>query len=69
MNTELLEKAELRASQCRQELRDALGDGFELANLVILPLIERAALLRRDIAALHAAIDADNAAIDADNQE
>jgi hypothetical protein len=59
VSTELLENAEHRASQCRQELRDALLDATALQTLAILPLIERAALLRRDIAALHEAIEDD----------
>lgn len=59
---EALTQAEHAAEFCRNDLRAALRDADATASLLLLPLIERASFLERDIAALRAAHDSDREA-------
>ena len=57
MNPPLL-RAGISADWLRKDLLDALSQSTAVEALVILPLIERAAQLRADIAALRSAREA-----------
>ena len=54
-----LAKAQDSAAFTANELRDALAHAGAVEGAVILALIERAEILRRDIAALAGAVDQD----------
>jgi hypothetical protein len=54
----ILASALIDVNNLRDELLDALSQSTAVEALVILPLIERAAQLRADIAALRSARDA-----------
>ena len=59
MKSEYLIAAANDAGFLRQELREALNTATATEALLILPLIERASILRRDIDALVAALNED----------
>jgi len=57
--SESLTKAADSAAFVRNDLREALSGASATESLILLPLIERAATLKRDIEALQAARDSD----------
>jgi len=59
--SESLTKAADSAAFVRNDLREALSGASATESLILLPLIERAATLKRDIEALQAARESDAA--------
>ena len=56
MNADHLGNASIQAHECAESLRKALSDASAVEAIILLPLIERAAILQRDIAAFFYAV-------------